>query len=486
MKKIILILTIVLLTSCAKKIYPEKPSKGTIKKVEYKNSFITLPFNFSIKEIQNLLNTKIPKGLVYHQKNGIGGFYRSDVRLYRNSPISFTVSGSKLRFAIPIKVDVYGAKRKKIFFAYVTKTGRGTARATVYLDVDLKLKPDYSFDVATDLNASLHQAVIKIPLLGNIVGPIFGNPKITISVKSLVKPELKKAINKAIPNLNNLLKAEVNKVNIKKEVEKYWTKLGKPINLQENAWLETKPTGLYFNNISSNSNSFNIKVGLSSKLKLAYKDAPKIYKDPQPNLTVDQLKDGNFNIYLPTSISFDKLEKEINEKIAGKTYFSKNKKHKVKVNKIFIYGSKNVDAQTIAIGIDFKGKIKGLFKKRVKGELWFNLFPEYDSITKVVRLKDLKFTSNTNSILIDKAVPWLADKFYMEKILDESKVEIAGDLENYKKLINEEIKEIILDKLTIKGALKSLNFEGFNIGKEKMILLITADGILKTSPIKIE
>ena len=158
----------------------------------------------------------------------------------------------------------------------------------------------------------------------------------------------------------------------------------------------------------------------------------------------------------------------------------------MKINKVYVYGSKNGDAQTIAIGIDFKGKITGLFKKRVKGELWFNLFPEYDSIKKQVSLKDLKFTPKTNSLVLDKAVPWLVNKFYMDKLLNESKVDISDDVEKYKKLISDEIKEIILDKLTIKGNLNSLDFKGFNIGKEKMILLITTDGTIKTSPIKIE
>lgn len=484
MKKIIILLIVLSFTNCAKKIYPERPSKGVIKKVEYKNSLIALPFNFSTQEIQNFLNVKIPKGLVYHQKNKISGFYRSDVRLYRSDPISFSVSGSKLRFAIPIKVDVYGAKRITIVKfprVYLTKTGRGTARATIYLDVDLKLKPNYVFDVTTKLNVALHQAVIKIPLLaGNLGGSI------SISVKSLVKPKLKEAIDKVIPNLNKVITDQINKVNIKNEIGKYWSKLGEPINLQENVWLESKPTGLYFNNITSNNNSFNIKAGLSSTLKLAFTETPKTNIEPQPNLTINQLKEGAFNIYLPTIISFKKLEREINHKVSGKTYFSKNKKHKVKINKVYIYGSKNGDAQTIAIGIDFKGKITGLFKKRVKGELWFNLFPEYDSVKKQVYLKDIKFTPKTNSIILDKAVPWLVDKFYMDKLLTETKVDLNDDLEKYKKLIGDEIKEIILEKLTIKGNLKFLDFKGFNIGEEKMILLITTDGTIKTSPIKIE
>ena len=485
MRKITLVILIAALTSCASKIYPIKPTEGTIKSIEYKESSIALPFKISIQDINTVLNMKIPKGKIYAQKNGLKGFYRSDVELFRDSDIIFSANQNKLRFQIPIRIRVYAAKRKKILGINITKTGRGIAVANLFLDVDLKLNPDYTFSVNTNISYDLKQAEIRISLLGSILKWL-GDPQIKISVKSLVRPELDKAIKKAVPDLNKLIENKLNEFNIKSEIAKNWQKLGQPIKLDENIWIESNPTGILFNNISSSKESIDIKAGIKSKLKLKYTSQPITHNPNFPSLITDEIKGGYFNIYLPTSIDFGELQSKLNNEVAGKTYYSENKKHKVTINNVEIFGSNNVDASSLVVGVDFRGKVKTLFGKRVKGKIWFTLFPKYDKIKKIIYLEDLKVTPQTNSVILDKAVPWLFKKFYMKKLLEESKFDFTNELKEQTELISEEISKIELDKLTINGNLSNLNFEGFHVSQEELILLLIAKGKLDTESIEIK
>ncbi len=488
MKQVIFAIVLLITTSCAKKIYPTQPSEGEIKKIEYRSSSIDLPLNVSISEIRNTLNNKIPRGSFYHLKNGLGGFYRSDVQLFREGNIVFNAQGSKLRFNIPIRVRVYAAKRKKVLKfpkVYITKTGHANATAIIYLDVDVKLNTNYKFTTNTELSYNLQKATIEISLLGDI-GEWIGDPKVKISVKSLVKEELNKAIAEKIPDLNGLIEKELNKINIKKEIVQVWKKAGKPMALDENIWLESNPVKLKFNNISTKEDILTIKVGAESKLKLNYTNSPITYNPELPDLSIDEIKEGCFSVYLPAIINFEQAQIALNKQLSGNTYYSKKKKHKVKIDSIRLYGGKNGDASTIVAGISFKAKVKAIFGKRFKGNLWFRMFPEYDADNRSVYLKALEITPETKDLLIDKLAPWLVDTFYMEELLESACIDLAQEIKKQKKLISEEINEIKFDRVIIKGELKDIEFHGFNITPEELSLVISANGNLETSPIKLE
>ena len=489
------IIAIMLMSSCKTiRILPDKPVTGNLpEKPERLISHINLPMEIDISSVEALINQKLPNGQIAGENRRISNTTRYSYKVYRNKPVRFSAQGNELIFQVPIEIKARGTYTACVGFwrngrccstpnpfgsgcatPGITTTENGDASPTVDVElrVKLELQEDYSIKAKTYLKGTLTgDTHLHIDLIGNLI-------RINIDIKDKLEKPLQKFVNDYQQQINSKVSELVKQYDIKKEIETYWEDVKKPIKMGD-FWLDIQPQKVIFENLNAKNDKLRIVVGFASKLQIISTE-PTTSITPLPKLTLQQNSKGEFNIYLPASTSFKYLENKAKIEVVGKKYEKDGVW--VKVKDLEIRGVELNNTSLLLIKANVKGKAKF---KRFKGDIYFTAIPTVNDETKIVSVDDFKIEANTNSFLINNGLPYLIDKFYYEDLKKDIKYSYQENYEKYYNLINNEIKEITIDNLVIKGELKALKVPGFYIDTKNLELLLIANGTLKSN-VKIE
>ena len=489
------IIAIMLMSSCKTiRILPDKPVTGNLpEKPERLVSHINLPMEIDISSVEALINQKLPNGQIAGENRRISNTTRYSYKVYRNKPVRFSAQGNELIFQVPIEIKARGTYTACVGFwrngrccstpnpfgsgcatPGITTTENGDASPTVDVElrVKLELQEDYSIKAKTYLKGTLTgDTHLHIDLIGNLI-------RINIDIKDKLEKPLQKFVNDYQQQINSKVSELVKQYDIKKEIETYWEDVKKPIKMGD-FWLDIQPQKVIFENLNAKNDKLRIVVGFASKLQIISTE-PTTSITPLPKLTLQQNSKGEFNIYLPASTSFKYLENKAKIEVVGKKYEKDGVW--VKVKDLEIRGVELNNTSLLLIKANVKGKAKF---KRFKGDIYFTAIPTVNDETKIVSVDDFKIEANTNSFLINNGLPYLIDKFYYEDLKKDIKYSYQENYEKYYNLINNEIKEITIDNLVIKGELKALKVPGFYIDTKNLELLLIANGTLKSN-VKIE
>ena len=492
---LMIFVTLIMLSGCKTiRILPDKPVIGNLpEKPKRLASDISFPMEIDISSVETLINQKLPSGQIAGDSRRESNTTSYSYQVYRNKPVKFTAQGNELIFKVPIDIRARGSYTACLGFwrdgdccstpnpfgsgcatpgVRTTEHGDAAPTVDVELRVKLEIQEDYSIKAKTYLKGVLTgDTHLHIDLIGNLI-------RINIDIKDKLERPLQKFVNDYQQQIDAKVAELAKQYDIKKEITTYWEDLKNPIQMGD-FWLDVEPEKVIFENLNAKNNKLRIAVGFASKLQII-STKPTPSTAPLPNLTLKEDTKGEFNIYLPANTSFEYLENEAKNEIVGKKY-EKNGVW-VKIKDVEIKGIKLNNTSLLLIKTNIKGKAKF---KRFKGDLYFTAIPSVNDETKIVSVEDFKIEANTNSFLINKGLPYLIDKFYYQELKDEMKYSYKTDYEKYYQLINNEIKEIVIDELIVNGELKELKVPGFYIDNESLELLLIANGTL-VSTIKLE
>jgi hypothetical protein len=481
MKNLIYILiTVLLITSCKTVKLTNRPSPGIANEIPLiKESKVFIPFEINLNDIQAMVEKEMPKGLIYRKNQGCER-EEYKVKVYRNKPVTLTSSNGKLIFKTILDVNANG---KYCAGAWVDNwscdcccvganpSGSANSEVEVKIEVDLKINENYEVTADTKLDGKIISGkFVKINLLGF---------KISIPVEEIAGP-IKDKLKPIEKTLNAEITKELQKIDLKKELELAWNEAHKTIPV-DNFNLHINPQSIFFQNIYSSDNLIKLGVGISTKLNLKSSNE-EIPLKPLPNLSiVDSSEEGTFFIHLPTDANFTKISNVLNKEYKDKKF--ENGNNWVKIKNINLYGVKiNENSSGILIEVAIKGKLS-LFK-RVKGNIYFTAKPALDTDKKIVYLDDFKMNSNTNSELINKGVEYLINNFYYEDISKESMYNYAEDLTNLEKKVRTQLKEIKIGDFNLKLNLEKIIVEGLYITDKVIGINAEANGGIETIRLK--
>jgi hypothetical protein len=135
----------------------------------------------------------------------------------------------------------------------------------------------------------------------------------------------------------------------------------------------------------------------------------------------------------------------------------------------------SADKVIIKVGVDGQIK-KGILKKRVRGALFLEGIPYYDSTDMAIKIRDLEYTLDTKDVLL-KAAKWLSDKKIKDLMADNLVFPIGDQIEEAKKMIEKELKSVAVNEYaTVSGSLNSLRPEGIYLTEKAIHVVILADG----------
>ncbi len=486
MRKLLLFALVLMVTSCAKKIYPDGPQAGVFpERPVIKESKVILPLSTNINDIQSKLNAEFPSGRIYSTgKVESGNSKRYWVDVYREAPISFTASGDVIRARIPIKVKAKASVKAcagwwrghwRCVGASHTQNARNESNVAIDLVIRPKLNADYS--VAVDLGVDAN-VVGSSHLTFHLLGFRF-----SISIKSILQNKLNDFIRDKKPEIQAAVNEAVSKLELKKEVAKYWQLIGKPIPLGDSGLsLNSHPTALYFQNIHSADGKMNIALGLGSKLQIS--DAAVPNDSPLPDLTLLSPGDnGVLHLRMPIGSSFQNITTQVKAQTVGKTV--QHKKYRFKIQDVNFSGISGDGGTGILSTVDFKCN-RGFLLRGVKGKIHLKLVPAYDKEKDSIYIRSFELTPETNSALLDNTVSFLTDKVFYNDIITSMHHDFT---EEKSKLLNElqsKLTEYKVDKLTIRGNIEHADFEGIYIDKDLLEVLIDTKVKVNTDPITLE
>ncbi|MFT5754055.1 MAG: hypothetical protein ACI924_001282 [Flavobacterium sp.] len=444
-----LFFTITLLGSCAttKKIEALKPLPSDDSPMVYKNktSFIAMPVEISVIEIENQLNKNL-SGLIYEDDNLEDD--NTQMKIWKTGKIKLTEKNGVITSEIPLKIwsqFKYGTE----YFG-LNDTRQISLDGTIILESKANLK-NWKLTTTSKLkdfnwneSPSILVAGKKIPITYII------NPTL-----SIFKSEISKMIDDAIDT----------SCDFKPQVLATLGIISKPFLSSEayETWFKLIPIELYVTDAILKNGKITMDMGLKCDMQTMVGLEPKNNYDASKIALKPVAKMPNKVTVSVAAVSpYKNASKIITKNFKGQEFSSGSRKVIVQNVEIWQKDKK------IIIALDLSGSLNGT--------IYLSGYPSYNDLSKEIYFDELNYVLNTKSVLL-KSANWLLQGSILNKIKESCRYSIQENLNDGKKNMEPYLNNYSPMKgVYINGSLDDFNFEKVEITDKAIIAFITTSG----------
>ncbi len=445
-------------SSTSQKIEALKPEPDDAVPLTYTStpSFINLPVNIKLKDIENQTNTLL-NGLIY-EDNRIEDD-NIEIKVWKQAPITIVndhgKEGEKIRTVLPLKVWVK------------YRIGTKTMGVDLYKNQEFNLNGVITLLSSVNLNNWKLSSKTNLKSLDWVESPtmtVFGkNMPVTYLINpavSLFKPKIEKSIDTAIEE----------SMDFKPNVIDAISKISTPFEMSQEykSWLRIVPLEVYSTNAKLKNDSFLLNMGMKCNMETL------IGKKPESKFDANKI----------VLKAVDKIPEQIAANIAAVSTYQEASRVMTTnfVGQEFGSGSKKVKVQNVAIWHkDGKIVIALDLLGAVNGTIYLNGIPQYNDTTKEIYFDKLDYVLDTKSRLM-KTANWLAQGIILKKMqescrysikqnLDEAKQSMAAYLKNYSPMPG----------VFVNGKMDDIQFEKIELTNQAVIAFIKVNGAIKVS-----
>ena len=456
-------LAILSLQGCkSTKITSEAPEKVLeTPKYTRKVSTINIPLNLQVKQLEALANREMDITL-YKDDNPDDDHFA--ITVTRTGNISISAENDQLIYSLPIHIYAL-AKYELDICDLCPKIGK--SKSTQF-DIIVKSKTSLSLTENWGVNSKTKTEYEwgKKPYIE--LGPI------SIPISKILEPILDKQINEVAKTLDKEIQK---RVEIKSKVQKAWTDIQQPIllNKEMDAWLRISPSEIRASSIQCKKDEIKMKVGIRSYVETFTGGKPSAEVNKTlPNLILDNKIGDDFEVTLSGEVPYDYASKFIKDEFAGKFFDFENGKYRVNVKDAELFGSP--DKITIRLDIDGKAG-KGLFAKKIHGNIFLQGTPYYDAATESIKIKDFDFNFKTRDVLL-KYAGWITKIGFKQQIMEKTQFPMKDKLDEARKMVQDGLNKNgrINDMILLKGTITSLVPEGIYLSPTAIRAVVTGKG----------
>ena len=447
----ILFLSIV---SCGtvKKIEALKPIPSESVSMVYKNktSFIAMPVEITIQDIQKQLNKSL-KGLIFEDDNIEDDNVK--MKIWKTDNIQLKEKNGIIYSQIPLKILItvkYGSD-----FLGLNDT------KDIYLNGTVSLK---SKTHLTNWKLTTNSTIEKLEW--NESPSIIVSGK-QIPITYLINPAIsmfKKDISKEIDNAIDAT------CDFKPSVLDALEVLSKPflVNDAYKTWFKLQPIELYDTAAILKDNKITMQMGLKCIMQTM------VGQEPQNNFKKDNIvlkpvtsMPDKINVSIAAVSTFKNASEIITKNFKGVSFTSGNRS--VTVQKVDIWQKEN----KLIIALDLIGS--------VNGTIYLSGYPNYNSISKEIYFDELDYVLNTKSILL-KSANWLAQNTILKKIKENCRYSIQDNLDEAKQSMLPYLNNYSPTKgIFVNGTLNDFEFEKIELINDAIIAFISTSGKMKVT-----
>lgn len=439
----------ILFCSCStsKKIEALKPLPSNDAPMVYKTktSFVNMPLEITLKEIENQLN-KSMTGQIYDDSNLEDD--KTEMKIWKTAPIKLIEKNGKIQTILPLKIWAkfkYGTD-----FMGLNDTREVNLNGTIILLSDVKLS-NWKMTTNSKIedfmwieSPTILVAGKKIPITYII------NPTLSI-FKSTVSRKIDEAIEKSC--------------DFKPYVLDVLNTMSLPFLTSEQyqTWFKLIPVEVYVTDAVLGKNKINMDLGLKCNMQTMVGVKPKnsFERNAIQFKTVAKVPE-KVTANIAAISTYDSASKIISSNFQGKEFASGSKK--IVVQKVELWQKDG----KIIIALDMTGSING--------SIYLSGIPNYNAATKEIYFNQMDYVLNTKGMLT-KTANWLLQGIILKKIQENCRYSIKENLEEGKKSLLPYLNNYSPMKgVFVNGTLNEFEFEKVEVTDKAMIAFIIATG----------
>jgi hypothetical protein len=449
-----------LLLSCStsQKISTLRPEPDDAAPLVYENSpsFINLPINIKLKDIENKTNSLLT-GLIYEDNN-----IEDDdivVKIWKLAPITIknanATSKEKIETILPLKAMVkyrIGTKTMGVEL-YNTREFNLSGLVTLLSEVSLT---NWQLKTKTELRSLEWNEAPTMSLLGkNVPITYLINPAIKL-FKSKIEKKIDDAISKSMdfkPNVLEALEEVCNPYRMNDDYE---------------SWLRIIPIEIYSTPAKLKKDSFELQMGMKCTMETLIGMQPESKFDTNKVTLKPVIKVQNqIKANIVAVSSYHDASRILTKNFRGQEFGSEGKK--ITVQNVSIW---HKDGKMI-IALEVLGTVNGI--------LYLSGLPKYDDETKEIYFDDLEYVLDTKNKLM-RTANWLAQGVILSKIKQNCRYSIQPNLNEGKRTIMSFLENYSpLPGIFVNGKIEELKFKKIQLTNNAIIALVTVNGEINIS-----
>ncbi len=447
----------ILLSSCAT-IKPIEPATEVTQPGPAKQdaSIIDIPIQVELKPYFKQADAAVPNRFTGKEDHCEGISYSY---VFERNPIEFSGKSNNLQFEIdgkyalkinycPSCTSVFDDKGTCVIPRLYASCGVGEPMRKISISYNstFELLPNYQLKSVTKLKE---------------VKPL---SKCEVSVfKYDATEDLIKEVKKALKDIAGDIDEKVSETQIKKEIDKAWKTLSKPMKIDKYGYLYIQPDKISVSNFQLNGSILNFNIAMEAYPKV---ELTKNKTEPKalPNISNYLKKDG-FNIQLDLIGNYDSLSRLLTSELKGKVIDIK--KNKVIIDSAKIFGAAN---QKLSFAISFSGKRKGI--------LYLVGTPTFDNQKQEISFPDLTFDLETKNALL-KSGKWLFNEKITQSIRGFATYNLKAILDESTLKLEKELNRKIEEKTAIEGKMSKLSVEAIYPMNNALLIRTNLSGNIK-------
>lgn len=433
--------------SSSQKIAALKPEPSLNTPLVYKSttSFVSMPMEITLKEIENQLNKSL-NGLIYEDNNLNDD--KTEMKIWKTGTIKLIEKDGKIQSLLPLKI--WSKFKYGTDFMGLNDTREIDLNGTITLLSDVKLS-NWKMNTNSKIedfewseSPTILVAGKKIPITYII------NPTL-----SIFKSKVAKKIDDAIES----------SCDFKPYVLDVLEKMSAPLLTSEQyeAWFKMMPIEVYVTDAILQKNKIVMDLGLKCTMQTMVGQEPKnnFNREGITFKPVTKIPDKTTASVAAIS-TFDSASRIITKNFQGKEFASGSRK--ITVQKVDLWAK---DSKMI-IALDMAGSIDGT--------IYLSGIPNYNSITKEIYFDQMDYVLNSKGILT-RTANWLLQGTILRKIQESCRYSIKENLDEGKKNLLPYLNNYSPMKgVFVNGTMNDFEFEKVEVNNTAIIAFITATG----------
>ena len=449
---LILLFAILLFARCSttQKIEALKPQPSDDSPMVYKTStsFVSMPLEISLKEIEHQLN-KTLSGEIYNDTNINDD--KTEMKITKTAPIRIVEKNGKIQTTLPLKI--WSKFKYGTDFMGLNDTREINLNGTFTLISDVKLS-NFKMNTVSKIEDFEWSESPTISVAGkNVPITYIINPTL-----SIFKSKMAKKIDEAINETSDF----------KPYVLDVLEKMSTPFQTSEQyqTWFKLIPIEVYVTDAVLGKTNINMNLGLKCNMETMVGQQPKNTFDRtkiafKPVVSVPDIVTAN----IAAISTYDSASKIITANFKGKEFASGSRKIVVQNVSLWHKDSK------IIIALDMSGSINGT--------IYLSGIPNYNAITKEIYFDQMDYVLNTKGLLT-KTANWLMQGTILRKIQENCRYSIKENLDEGKKSMLPYLNNYSPMKgVFVNGTMNDFEFEKVELTDKAMIAFIKTTGKMK-------
>ena len=439
----------ILFCSCStsKKIEALKPLPSNDAPMVYKTktSFVNMPLEITLKEIENQLNKSL-SGQIYDDTNLEDD--KTEMKITKTAPIRLIEKNGKIQTILPLKIWAkfkYGTD-----FMSLNDTREINLNGTITMISDVKLS-NWKMSTNSKIEDFSWSESPSILVAGkNVPITYIINPTL-----SIFKSKIAKKIDEAIES----------SCDFKPYVLDVLEKMSTPFLTSEvyQTWFKLIPIEVYVTDAVLEKSKINMDLGLKCNMQTMVGVKPKSTFDRNAIQFKPVTSVPNKVMANVVAIStYESASQIITSNFQGKEFASGSRK--IIVQKVEMWQKDG----KIIIALDMTGSMNGT--------IYLSGIPNYNAITKEIYFDQMDYVLNTKGVLT-KTANWLLQGVILKKIQENCRYSIKENLDEGKKSLLPYLNNFSPMKgVFVNGTLNDFEFEKVEVTDKAIIAFITTTG----------